>query len=516
MSETEFKIILPPKQIAIQLIESAWENACVLFRFYHRPSFIRDLDLLYETDPEDYTDKQYKILPLMYSVMAAGALFTNLVNDDGYKYFAAARKLIDITDARDLYSIQSIVMMILFLQCSAKLSTCYSYIGLALRAALRAGLHRRVNHNFNPIVMETRKRLFWTIRKMDIYVNAMLGLPRGIGEDEFDQDLPEEIDDENITEDGYYPQQKGKLSSMGISNAHTRLMTVLSHIMNKIYPMNQDDESLQTFAEICEQELQLWYDSLPQELKPGADVNIEYLKANRLLSVAYCYVRIMLYRPFIHTSNTVYSQKCIDTSRQAIYLANDLVSKSMLNGAYWFSMYTLFFSVACLLYKMQEYSLTLPDYSQELRIDAELGQSVLNKLRETSPAASRTYTMLNSLFDELNKRIGKPNDGVSVAELSMKSEQGQLDTELLGNATDTTTSSAASSNTTTNYATGPMDQIDQLFGRFVPPYMANFDLSTNTNNDTNSLLNWVVQEEWEPLSGVNYFPDSNGNGINPL
>lgn len=212
----EIKIILPPKHVASELIEAVWDNACVLFRFYHRPSFIRDLDLLYETDPDDYTNKQYKILPLVYSVMAVGVLFSMDKSErlgfkdasEGYKYFVAARKLIDIADARDTYAIQSIVMMIIFLQCSARLSTCYSYIGVALRSALRAGLHRKVAYNFNPIELETRKRLFWTIRKMDIYVNAMLGLPRSIAEEDFDQELPEEIDDENITEDGYFPQKK--------------------------------------------------------------------------------------------------------------------------------------------------------------------------------------------------------------------------------------------------------------------------------------------------------------------
>ena len=35
-------------------------------------------------------------------------------------------------------------MMIIYLQCSARLSTCYSYIGIALRSALKEGLHRNL------------------------------------------------------------------------------------------------------------------------------------------------------------------------------------------------------------------------------------------------------------------------------------------------------------------------------------------------------------------------------------
>ncbi|GME81531.1 unnamed protein product [[Candida] boidinii] len=154
----EIRIILPPREIALQLITKTWENACVLFRFYHRPAFVEDLNELYDTDPSQYTNKQQRFLPLVYSVMACGALFyksdektqqndkkdpnnldpeSEVFEDEGYKYFIAARKLIDITDTRDTYGIQTIVMLIIFLQCSARLSTCYAYIGIALRGALR-------------------------------------------------------------------------------------------------------------------------------------------------------------------------------------------------------------------------------------------------------------------------------------------------------------------------------------------------------------------------------------------
>lgn len=430
----EIKIILPPKHVASELIEAVWDNACVLFRFYHRPSFIRDLDLLYETDPDDYTNKQYKILPLVYSVMAVGVLFSMDKSDklgfkdasEGYKYFVAARKLIDIADARDTYAIQSIVMMIIFLQCSARLSTCYSYIGVALRSALRAGLHRKVAYNFNPIELETRKRLFWTIRKMDIYVNAMLGLPRSVAEEDFDQELPEEIDDENITEDGYFPQKEGKLSSAGIANAHTRLITILSHIMKHIYPVKQDTSESNTsstaplynvaHAKVAEMEAEIrqWLESLPLELRPGASPPPEYVKANRLLHLALCHIQIVLYRPFIHYCSPKFkgdekarasALSCIKVSRTAMHIAHDLVSKKLLNGAYWFSIYTIFFSVACLVYYVHENPRDPEAY--EIRRDAELGKNALTSLKDSSMSAQRTYNLLNTLFEQLNRRTAK-------------------------------------------------------------------------------------------------------------
>lgn len=445
----EIKIILPPKHVASELIEAVWDNACVLFRFYHRPSFIRDLDLLYETDPDDYTNKQYKILPLVYSVMAVGVLFSMDKCEklgfkdasEGYKYFVAARKLIDIADARDTYAIQSIVMMIIFLQCSARLSTCYSYIGVALRSALRAGLHRKVAYNFNPIELETRRRLFWTIRKMDIYVNAMLGLPRSTAESDFDQEMPEEIDDENITEDAYFPQERGKISSAGIANAHTRLITILSHIMKYIYPVKQDEIAAKnstplynvTHSKVSEMETEIraWLESLPSELRPGANPPPEYLKANRLLHLALCHVQIVLYRPFIHYCSPKFKRdekarvsalNCIGVSRRAMYLAHELTSQNLLNGAYWFSIYTIFFSVACLVFYVHE-NPNDPE-ALDIRRDAELGKNALTSLKDSSMAAQRTYNLLNTLFEQLNRRTAKMPGSVHDSNISATDTAG--------------------------------------------------------------------------------------------
>src|ERR1700760_55 len=142
----------------------------------------------------------------------------------------------DIADCRDLRALQAVVFMILFLQSSANLSTCYSYIGIALRSALRMGLHRNLTGTFNPIERETRKRVFWIVRKMDTYVSALLGFPHMLSDDDIDQELPVEVDDEYITKDGIRPMPPGRTSLYAASNAHTRLMEILSRVIKHIYP----------------------------------------------------------------------------------------------------------------------------------------------------------------------------------------------------------------------------------------------------------------------------------------
>ncbi len=195
----------------------------------------------------------------------------------------------DITDCRDITSLQAILFMILFLQASANLSTCYSYIGVALRSALRMGLHRNLAGNFNPIERETRRRVFWIIRKMDTYVSALLGFPQMLSSDDIDQELPIEVDDEYITKDSISPMPPGKTSLYAASNAHTRLMEILTKVIKYIYPTKGLEQSVQgsatssyviSHAKIREIEGDLanWLDKLPLALRPGGEGTPEVLR----------------------------------------------------------------------------------------------------------------------------------------------------------------------------------------------------------------------------------------------
>lgn len=110
--------------------------------------------------------------------------------------------------------------MVLFLLSSAKLSTCYSYVGIALRSSLRLGLHRKVATDFNPIERELRKQIFWVVRKMDVYVSTILGLPQMLSDDDIDQEYPMEIDGDFITTQGIIQQPSNYTPLMAGCNAH--------------------------------------------------------------------------------------------------------------------------------------------------------------------------------------------------------------------------------------------------------------------------------------------------------
>jgi hypothetical protein len=66
---------LPPRDVAMEMIDLAVKDVCALFRFVHYPTFLKQVDRMYEIPVENYGNKENTFLPLLYSVLAVATLF---------------------------------------------------------------------------------------------------------------------------------------------------------------------------------------------------------------------------------------------------------------------------------------------------------------------------------------------------------------------------------------------------------------------------------------------------------
>lgn len=195
-----------------------------------------------------------------------------------FKYYISARlSLDDLTECRDLTTLQAIVFIIQFLQATANLNGCYTFIGIAVRSALRMGLHRRLTHpRITPIEDETRRRVFHVIRQMDIYLSTTLGLPLLLKDKDITQPLPTEVDDDYITDCDIHRPSPATPSFLQAFNAHARLMGILAKIVEHLYPPDGIGEAnnvayMVSYDQIkgIERDLRSWSDQLPTTWRPG-------------------------------------------------------------------------------------------------------------------------------------------------------------------------------------------------------------------------------------------------------
>lgn len=120
--------------------------------------------------------------------------------------------------------------------------------------------------------------------------------------------------------------------------------------------------------------------------------------------MAYAHTQMMLYRPFVHyvskSPNCATLDKrayacasaCISVSRNIIHITAEMKKRGMLNGCYWFTMYTTFFSIMTLVY----FALENPESptSQDVLKEAYEGKDVLEGLAKRSMAADRCTSTL--------------------------------------------------------------------------------------------------------------------------
>ena len=294
------------------------------------------------------------------------------------------------------------------------------------------GLHRSVSFKFNPIECQIRKRIFWAVRKMDIYVGALLGLPMFLNDDDIDQAVPLEIDDEFITSEKILPMPPGRLSLMTAFNAHTRLVDILLKIVRYIYPTKgvgnrQGQSYVVSHGKVreIEQDLQQWMEGLPMALRPGGEAPPElsrYIipwivlpvmlrsinRIQQLLRMAYAHTQMFLYRPFLHyISQRVQSKfidkrsyacaaACVSVSRNIIHISAEMKKRGLLNGSYWFYMYTTFFAILTLVFFILE-NPSSPTVKDILR-DALEGKDTLAGLANRSMAADKCTQNLAVCF----------------------------------------------------------------------------------------------------------------------
>ena len=94
---------LPPREVAKELIENAINDAASLLRVVHEPTIWRSFDRIYDLQPENYTNEDNTFLPLLYSILALGSLFSKDARDLDAKGYETAIEQGQVVQTRMLF-----------------------------------------------------------------------------------------------------------------------------------------------------------------------------------------------------------------------------------------------------------------------------------------------------------------------------------------------------------------------------------------------------------------------------
>jgi hypothetical protein len=206
---TTLRSCVPPREQADQLVQHYFRTFESAFRVLHVPSFQTEYEQ-YWTNPGNAS---MGFICQLFMVMALGACFHQDENDDGLELRSQA--------VRWLFSVQSwlaspgekrrLTLTGLQIQCLVLLARqmldvagdlVWISAGTAIRTALQMGLHRDPGKfpKMSPLHCELRRRIWFTLLELDIQSLLDSGTPPTLSFDDFDTELPLNIDDSEISE----------------------------------------------------------------------------------------------------------------------------------------------------------------------------------------------------------------------------------------------------------------------------------------------------------------------------
>ncbi|KAF8070504.1 fungal-specific transcription factor domain-containing protein [Lyophyllum atratum] len=315
----------PPEDLALELINLYFLHAHCRFPLLHRPTFERHWK-------ENLHHKNTWFTALCLGLFAVASRWSNDVRvvpegkttDSGEpdwglagpKYFELGSVLHEVRRRlfypATLFEVQAFAIFALYLRGTPQYPIAWTVVGIATRKLQDVGAHRKKVYHSEPTVDgELWKRAFWCLVVLDRIECASLGRRCSFGQEDFDVDLPLEVDDEYWEMENTalnFTQPKGVPAKIGVFNQIIKLSQVMAFALKTLYAI---DKSKIFFgltpagwrSEVVQQmdsALKEWTTSLPEHLVWSKQREGSTFAADAAtLQTFYHLVQILIYEPLI-------------------------------------------------------------------------------------------------------------------------------------------------------------------------------------------------------------------------
>ncbi|KAL4944327.1 hypothetical protein BDV06DRAFT_210334 [Aspergillus oleicola] len=228
---------------------------------------------------------------IFYLVLAIGAQVSDTNQTQAEQYFVSGRQLAfsAFTETPSLYTIQSYVIISMYMLGACRRNGAFMNLGIALRAAYAVGIHRKdANSLFTARERRARERVWKSLRMMDLFLAASLGRPPATSDFDYD---PRE--DEVFRRGSGPPQDQ-------LSTTVVALCRIFERVLTEVY-MRQV-VSIHVAENISNQH-RAWVRNLPAFLQMQTE-RLESKSLEESLAAAhvfgsYYWSIILLTRPFL-------------------------------------------------------------------------------------------------------------------------------------------------------------------------------------------------------------------------
>ncbi|OAA50156.1 Fungal specific transcription factor [Beauveria brongniartii RCEF 3172] len=279
---------------------------------------------------------------IKYLVLAIGRLMDDEALAQEYFEYAKNQAYIDMSADLSAETVQSFVLITMYMLCSCQINGAFLFFGIAARAAYSIGVHRtEVNARFGQAIHRQRDNLWKSLRAVDLFLSTFMGRPPATS------DIDCTVSYRTLDDDGN--------EVLDLLNASVQILLITEAIVIELYSRRKI--SLQLTEGISLQ-LRSWSDRWLQQLKdvitqPGAIDNEAQISGACQVLSTYYYSVMLVSRPFLMyelyrrlsdaphgagargaalpSAKTKLADACIDAASLMVDPVLDLIEQNVLN-----------------------------------------------------------------------------------------------------------------------------------------------------------------------------------------
>ncbi|CEL09521.1 Putative Acetate regulatory DNA binding protein FacB [Aspergillus calidoustus] len=293
-----------PRLVSDQLINIFFQEWAPLYPVVHRPTILKAYEQ-YLSDSESFQGNRHDVaqLNLIFAVAALSA--TSRTNQDPSLFEDNWSPILEsMLGDISIHTLQCYVLAQMYCLTKGDYSSLLRYRSLATGLCHQLRLHQSQKaFSSNPLLAETRKKVFWCQYVVDRFCAGLTGLPVLLREQDIRTEYPEDIDDENVTATGFLPTLPGESTRISSALALFNAARILNNTLENIYPSDGGYEIPLSKMRSVAEKLEGWVKGLPTHLrlefsqdKPSTNV---ISSRSPLLSLVYYFIRSLLHRPAI-------------------------------------------------------------------------------------------------------------------------------------------------------------------------------------------------------------------------
>ena len=251
-----------------------------------------------------------------------------LHNATNFHYHYALGFFPQLMASHTLCDVQALALLCIFLRNCPKPGASWMLTSIVLDLAIELGLHRSAKNwapsvKRNPLEIEIRKRVFWSINWIHVLVGGSLGRPMALQAGDWDVEVPETIDDDLLSERGLDTSRPGKCGFLaGIENF--KILPIYMDLYNIIYAVGVTPANYEDTVRSLERRLQEWHEQWPSKLYDDEAFQNEVGRIHlQYLYLWKSHVRLLLRHPSLSpTTSAQFNAEsltiCLETSKELL------------------------------------------------------------------------------------------------------------------------------------------------------------------------------------------------------